>query len=278
VDLSPIEKSVSAEATADPAIAMMAPELEKIKKLGAAALVECTPVGVGRRADIVKAVSQAAAFPVLVPTGIYREPWVPAWAHSASMEYLRDWMLSELTGEIIGAGVQAGWIKLSAGDDGLTPVETKIFRAAVQAARQTNAVIGSHTIRGRVVKNQLDLLETAGHSPERFIWIHTQAEPDAFLHLEIARRGAWIEFDGIGYEDDAAYIERILRVLDAGLGHQMMLSHDRGWYDPSKPGGGEARPFDYIPLIFLPKLRAAGVDEQTIIQLTQINPFKAFAR
>ena len=58
-------------------------------------------------------------------------------------------MLGELQGEIEGSGVQAGWIKLSAGDDGLTACETKILRAAAAAGAATNAVIGSHTIRGR---------------------------------------------------------------------------------------------------------------------------------
>src|SRR6478672_9983408 len=30
--------------------------------------------------DIEAAVSAATRFPLVVPTGIYREPWVPAWA------------------------------------------------------------------------------------------------------------------------------------------------------------------------------------------------------
>ena len=51
---------------------------------GVTVLVECTPEGVGRRIDIDKAVSEATGLPVVVPTGIYREPWVPAWAQAAS--------------------------------------------------------------------------------------------------------------------------------------------------------------------------------------------------
>jgi phosphotriesterase-related protein len=243
------------------------------------ALVECTPVGVGRRADIVRAVSLAAAFPVVVPTGIYREPWVPAWAQAASEEALRDWLLSELTGQIEESGVQAAWIKLSAGDDGITPCEAKILRAAAAAGRQTNAVIGSHTIRGRVVVDQLDILEAAGYTPGRFIWIHTQAEPDFALHLELGRRGCWLEYDAIGSDafPDEWFIDHIRRLLDAGLGGQLLLSHDRGWYDPSQPAA-RPLPFTYLSEVFLPKLAAAGVDAATISQLTVDNPFNAFAR
>jgi phosphotriesterase-related protein len=190
-------------------------------------------------------------------------------------------MLGELQGEIEASGVQAGWIKLSAGDDGLTASETKILRAAAAAGRETNAVIGSHTIRGRVARDQLDIIEAMGYDAERFIWIHTQAEPDFEIHLEMARRGAWLEYDTIGnidIEDDEYYIERIQRLLDAGLGGKLLLSHDRGWYDPALPGGGVPKPYTYIADKFLPKLRAGGVDEGTIHQLTHANPFRAFAR
>ncbi len=269
-------------AQADPAdvIKLMAPELEKARAAGVTAIGECSAVGVGRRADILRAVSEATNFPLLAPTGIYREPWVPDWAHAASEDKLREWMVGELTGEIEESGVQAGWIKLSAGDDGLTACETKILRAAVAASAATNAVIGSHTIQGRVVRDQLDVVEDLGHTPERFIWIHAQAEPDFALNLEMGRRGAWISYDGIGGEDsdDDFYVERIRRALDAGLGERLMLSHDRGWYDPAQSGGGTPRPFTYISERFLPRLRAAGVDDETICQLTRDNPFRAFAR
>ncbi len=258
---------------------LMGPEIAKIQALGVTALVECSAVGVGRRADILRAVSEATGFPIVVPTGIYREPWVPAWAHAASEDVLALWMQRELEGEIERTGVQAGWIKLSAGDDGITPCEAKILRAATRASLATGAIMGSHTIRGRVVADQLDIIERMGQSPQRFIWIHAQNEEDFAINLEMARRGAWIEYDGIGGgKSDEFYVERVVRMLDAGFGDQVMLSMDRGWYDPAQPGGGTPRPFTYLSEVFLPKLAAAGVDDATIRKLTCDNPFRAFAR
>jgi phosphotriesterase-related protein len=281
VDLRPWDTPGFAQAEVEDVIRLMAPEMKRAQAAGVTAIVECSTVGVGRRADIDRAVSEATNLPLVIPTGIYREPWVPDWAHTASQAELADWMLGELQGEIEASGVQAGWIKLSAGDDGLTACETKILRAAATAGRKTNAVIGSHTIRGRVVREQLDILEATGYDAGRFIWIHTQAEPDFELHLEMARRGAWLEYDAIGnsdWENDAYYLQHIQRLLDAGLGGQLLLSHDRGWYDPALPGGGVPKPFTYLADQFLPKLRAVGVDEETIQQLTHVNPFRAFAR
>jgi phosphotriesterase-related protein len=277
VDLRTWDTPGYAQAEADAVIQLMRPEIEKAQEAGISLIVECSTIGVGRRADIDLAVSLATRLPIVIPTGIYREPWIPDWAHTASEAKLTKWMLSELQDEIDTSGVQAGWIKLSAGDDGLTACETKILRAAAIAGRETNAVIGSHTIRGCVVRDQLKIIEEMGYLAEHFIWIHTQAEPDFELHLEMARRGAWLEYDAIG-NDDEHDLQNILRILEAGFGHQLLLSQDRGWYTPALPGGGVPQPFTYLPELFLPKLRAAGVDEGMIYQLIHTNPFRAFAR
>lgn len=280
VDLRTWDKPGYGQAEAADVIRLMAPEIRKIQALGVMALVECSTGGVGRRADIDRAVSEATGFPIVVPTGIYREPWVPDWAHQQSEEALYEWMLTELQNEIEDSGVKAGWIKLSAGDDGITTTEAKILRAAARAAQQVNAVIGSHTIRGRVVRDQLDIIESVGYTPQRFIWIHTQAEPDFSLHLEMARRGCWIEYDAIGSDhfDDDWHVDHIQRVLDAGFGKQLLLSHDRGWYDPAQPGGGVPNPYTVLSERLLPRLRASGIDDATLKKLTQDNPFRAFAR
>jgi len=281
VDLRTWDTPGYAKADTEEVIQLMAPELKKAQSAGVTAIVECSMVGVGRRADIDRAISEATHLPLIIPTGVYREPWIPDWVHAASEVELTDWMLGELQSEIEHSGVQAGWIKLSAGDDGLTTCESKVLRAAATAGRKTNAVIGSHTIRGRVVREQLDIIEAMRYDVERFIWIHTQAEPDFELHLEMARRGVWLEYDAIGNiesESDEYYLQRIQRLLDAGLGGKLLLSHDRGWYDPALPGGGVPKPYTYLSEQFLPKLRANGVDERTIHQLTHINPFQAFAR
>ena len=279
VDLRTWDQPGYAEADTTSVIAVMAPEVNRAKAAGVSAIVECSTVGVGRRADIDRAVSEATGLPLVVPTGIYREPWVPDWARDAAEDELHEWMLRELTDEIAGTGVPAGWIKLGAGDDGLTSVEAKILRAAARAAKATGCVIGSHTVRGSVVRDQLDIVERMGLPPDRFIWIHTQAEAEVEIHIELGRRGSWIEYDAIGSPefDDQFFIERIERLLEAGLGGRLLLSQDRGSYDPAVPGGGTPRPYTYLTERFLPRLQAAGVGEAEIIRLTHRNPFDAFA-
>jgi len=278
VDLRTWDQPGYGEAEAADVVRLMGPEVDAAKAAGVTAIVEPSTGGVGRRADILLAVSRATGFPLVAPTGMYREPWLMPWVREASEEELRDWMIGELTGEIEGSGVQAGWIKIGASDDALTDAEAKVARAAAGASVATGAAIGSHTVRGAVARAQVDLIEAAGGSPERFVWVHAHQEPDIAIHHELGRRGVWLEYDGIGDPDsDGRFIDLIRRGLDAGLGERFLLSHDRGWYDPAKPDGGTPRPFTYLSERFLPALAAAGVDDATIDGLTRRNPFAAFA-
>jgi phosphotriesterase-related protein len=266
---------------ADPAdvIRLMGPEIEAVRAAGVTAIVEPGPVGVGRRVDILLAVSRATGFPLAVPTGVYREPWLPPWVREATEDALRDWMIGELTDGAEETGVQAAWIKVGATDDGITDQEAKVLRAAAAASIATGATIGSHTVRGHVARSQLDLIEGEGASADRFVWIHAHQEPDLAIHNELGRRGAWIEYDGIGDpKDDVRFIDLVRFGLDAGLRDRLLLSQDRGWYDPAQAGGGTPKPFTYLPDRFLPKLADAGVDDATIERLMRHNPFAAFAR
>ncbi|MFB6173214.1 MAG: phosphotriesterase [Halobacteriales archaeon] len=282
VDLGPIAAANWRDANPADVVAVMAPEVERARDAGVTALVEATPEGVGRRVDVDLAVSEAADFPVVVPTGIYQEPSIPEWAREATEDELTEWLVADLEEGVGDTGVRATWIKVSTDDDdptGLSPDEAKILRAAARAGAQTGAVIGSHTLHGEVVHEQLDAIEDAGYAADRFIWIHAQADDERF-HREVAERGAYVEYDWIGGDDqaDADYVDRVQMLLEAGHTDRILLSQDRGWYDPSEPDGGEQKPYTYLPETFLPKLREAGVDGATIEQITHDNPFEAYAR
>lgn len=278
VDLRTPDQPGYAEADPADVVRLMGPQIAAIKARGVTALVECSTGGVGLRVDIDLAVSRATGLPIVVATGNYREPWIPEWVRGASEAELEAWMRRELTVGVGDTGVRAAWIKLSAGDDGITPLEARILRAAARASAATGAVIGSHTIRGRVVMDQLDIIEAEGGRADRFISIHTQEEKDFGLNVAVAARGAFIEYDHVGRAPDEEVAGLILRALDAGLAGQLLISHDLGWYDPARPGGGVPRPYTHLSDVMLPLLAARGVPEATLRQLTVDNPFMAFAR
>lgn len=267
-------------ARADPAefAALAEPLLAGAAAAGVSAVVECTPPGLGRRVDLIADVSRRTGVPVAVATGVYREPWVPDWVYEATDAELEAWIHRELTEGVDGTGIRAGFVKISAAEDGIRPVEERVVRAAARAAARTGALVGSHTTDGRVVLGQIDLAVAEGLAPDRFLSIHTQTIADAALRREIVDRGAWIEFDDVGQGDDARTLELVLGSLEAGQGERLLVSHDAGWFDPALPGGGTPRPFTELTARFLPALRAAGVGQDVVEDLCVRNPFRAFAR
>ena len=73
VDLRTWDTPGYAQAEVEEVVQLMVPEIKRAQKAGVTAIVECSTVGVGRRADIDRAVSEAADLPLVIPTGIYRD-------------------------------------------------------------------------------------------------------------------------------------------------------------------------------------------------------------
>ena len=255
------------------------PYVERAQRRGLTALVDATSIGGARRIDILQALSQAVDLPIIVATGIFKDPPMREWTQQMGRDGLTEWMLAELRAGIEDTNVCAGWIKLSVSDDGVTDYQRTLLEAAALASRETNATIGSHTTSGELALAQLDIIEKAGGDARRFIWVHTQTEPDFSYHLKVARRGAWLEYDNIGVSpDDETYVDWIIDMIEAGFEEQILLSHDCGGYDPGAENGGAIAGYTYLVERFLPCLRARGVNGETIDRLIRVNPFAAYAR
>jgi phosphotriesterase-related protein len=94
------------------------------------------------------------------------------------------------------------------------------------------------------------------------VWVHAQSESDTALHLEAARLGAWVQFDGIAPGAVDRHVALVEGLRKAGLLHRVLVSHDAGWYHVGEPGGGNYR--GYLTLFdqFLPALKKAGFGER----------------
>jgi phosphotriesterase-related protein len=197
---------------------------------------------------------------------------------------LDDQTLGRASDALNETPVRAGVIKLAASNEGLQPVEAKALQAAVIAAQSTGAAIVSHCPSGEAFQQQLDVLERAGGDPSRFVQVHAHAEPRFDLHRRALERGAWLEYDAIGGQDDVRFIDLIKQILDAGKERQLLLSQDVVGWRAAVPGGGNVdergapkRRYAYVVTAFLPRLRAAGVSEATIRLLTVENPRRLLA-
>ncbi len=267
-------------AQADPSnvVRRLRPHVEEIRAQGITALVECSTVGVGRNVHVLRAVAEELGLGVVAPTGAYRDAFIPGELRSLSQEELRARMVAELTQGIERTRVRAGFIKLAASDEGLTELEERLLRAAARAARQTGAAIASHTTVGRTALRQANILQEEGLDLSRFVWVHAHCEPDLELHLELGRRGAYLEYDAIGSPDpgDAYFAGLVRHAWTAGLGDRVLLSQDAGWYQPGEPEA-PIRGYGHLVDAFLPALRREGFDGAAIHAMVVENPRRAFA-
>ena len=97
------------------------------------------------------------------------------------------------------------------------------------------------------------------------------------MHLDAARQGAWVEFDGVGPDSIVPHVQLVLALRNEGLLGRVLISHDAGWYQVGEPGGGKFRSFETLFTQFLPALLTAGLSAAEVQQLIRNNPREAFA-
>jgi phosphotriesterase-related protein len=288
-DLRPRRGRVPVPVQTAAALAANRPLLAEARSAGLTALVECTPPGIGRRTAFYARLARESGIAVVAATGFYKEPLLLSIAYDWPVERIADWLAAEIVEGTRGESglgdidrdpatdepIRAGFIKLATSDAGLQEIEAKTLRAAVGAARKTGACIASHSPNAAASLASLDILEAAGGDPTRFIAVHTSSEPDFGRHLELARRGAVVEYDAVGDRPDDYMLALTLRLLEAGFGDRLLLSQDVCGHIVERPPS--VRRFAYLLTDFLPKLRAAGVSDEQIRTILVETPRRVLA-
>jgi len=224
--------------------------------------------------------SKATGVKFLTNTGYYggrRGKFLPADAFRESADELAKRWTAEWKEGIEGTGIRPGFIKTGVDTGELTAVNRKLIKAAASCHLETGLTIAGHTGDGRAALQQVDMLMRAGVSPAAWIWVHAQNERNQELHLQAARAGAWVEFDGVGPTAIDRHVELVKTMRSAGLLDHVLLSHDAGWYSVGEPRGGTVRGFHTLFTEFLTALKTAGLSENAIEQLIVKNPANAFA-
>jgi len=264
----------------DEVVRIVLPRLRRLRDLGCRTFVDATPMNVGRDVALLRRLSEESGLHLLTATGNYaarENAFLPPHVFSLDAESLAARWIREWTDGIDGTGIRPGFIKLGFNGRALSEVERKLIHAAALAHRATGLTIGAHTGPVVAALEQLDILERAGVHPSAWIWIHAQGEPDSARHIAAARRGAWIEFDGIDPTSLERHVEFVTRLRDAGLLDRVLISQDAGWYAAGQPNGHMTRSYEVLFAAFLPALRARGFSAAEVDTLMVRNPARAFA-
>jgi phosphotriesterase-related protein len=117
--------------------------------------------------------------------------------------------------------------------------------------------VAVHTEVGTAAHDVLDLLEREGVPPDRVMLAHLDRNVDAGLHVELARRGAYLGYDTVGrtkYHGDATVLRLVADVAAAGHAEQVLLGTDVGRRSMLRAYGGGPG-MDVLGRVFLPRLR-----------------------
>lgn len=239
-------------------------------------VIELTCRGMGRDPRALARIAAESGVAVVAATGWYYEPFHPREIADATVGQLTDTLVREITDGIGDTGVTPGVLgEIGSHGDRPSEPETRALLASAHAAVATGLSLATHAQLGHGGLAQLDLLTGAGLAPHRISVGHQDLLDDPAVHRALAASGAYVAFDTVGksaYQSDDTRLRLLLALLEAGHADRVLLSCDisRHGYLTSEGGQG----YGHLFRSFLPKARAAGVDDDLVDLMTRRNPLR----
>jgi phosphotriesterase-related protein len=255
------------------------PYLLEVKALGVQTIIDCTPAFLGRDVALLRLLAEQSGLQILTNTGFYgavNYKYLPSWAFTETAEQLSDRWTDEAKNGIEGINIMPGFIKISVNGGSLSDIERKLIRAAAITHLETGLTICSHTGPAIAAFEQLEELKKMSVAPSAFVWVHAQNELKKQTYTQAAKMGTWVSLDGIGWGDWDNYARWLVTLKANGCLGRVLISHDAGWFDPAKPGGGDFKGFTAIHEKLIPLLMQNGFQKRDIRQLLVKNPAEAF--
>jgi predicted metal-dependent phosphotriesterase family hydrolase len=264
---------------------LILPELARFRELGGTCLADLTLQSIGRDPARLQRLAEASGLHLVMGCGWYREAYYPAEAliDRRSVAELADELIREFEEGAEGTGIRPGVIgEIGTDKPWISAQEERVFRAVARASRATGMAVITHAVMSPVGLEQLRVMEDAGVDPGRVVVGHADSFPDPAHYERIFERGASIEFDFLGMSftpqerlGEARLIPLLLELLARGHADRLLLSQDV--CHNSQLRYYEGNGYTYLQETFLPRLRAAGVGEAEIDQLTVENPRRILA-
>jgi 5-phospho-D-xylono-1,4-lactonase len=247
-------------------------EAATLRAAGGRALVDWTPIGLGRDLDGLRAVAEATDLHVVAATGLHGEP------HYSGDDPLRTETEDALADRFTTDLGRCGIVKVAASYHRITPFEARAFAAAAAAHVRTGAPVCVHTEHGTMGLAIVERLQALGVPPPSVVLAHVDRNPDPGEHSETAVTGAWLQLDGAGrtkYWPDSTILALIADLAERGHADRLLLGGDTGRRSMMRAYGGGPG-LDYVFARFKPRLeRELGRELSEQIFVT--NPARAFA-
>ncbi len=250
-------------------------ELKVLSKRGVGNIVDVTLEGMGQDLEALQLIEARTGIRIIHATGYYKEPFLPSLVKTMTVSELASKMCQDLTGpnpaNVIG---EIGTSHMMVTDD-----EQKVFDAAILAYKQKPVLITTHTTLGTMGLWQATYLTTHGVLPEHIIIGHQDLNPSSDEVQAILDLGVTIGIDTIGkegYKTDDERAKLIQCLEKENKLNQVVLSLDITRKSQLETNGGIG--YAYLFDVFIPKLKAIGVTDESIHQMLVTNPCRLFGQ
>lgn len=238
---------------------------------GFEAMVDATPLGLGRRPAAVRRVAEVTGVQVVLTTGLHRrehyrdeDPLLGLETEDLAAAFVAD--LTEGAAEP-GAprdpSVRAGVLKAGAGYWRIDGHTARTIEAVGRAHAATGAPVMVHLEHGTAAFEILEALSAVGVRPDRVALAHIDRNPDPVLHAELAAAGAYLGYDGPARareHTDAVVLACLRATAAAGGGDRILLGGDVARRTRYAAYGGIPG-LRYLGDRFVPRLRREGGDD-----------------
>ena len=257
---------------------LMIDEVNATAQEGVSCIVSGGTRDLGQNFQSIRTLAQRTNMHIVVASGLWTQPRYPPDITNKTEDQIADDFLRDSREERWGAIGEIG--------SSLTmhPDERKVLRASCQVHLRTGLPLFTHTPHEGCpdcALEQLDIIESMGVDPRLVCIGHLAGitdDPGAELHKTLAERGAFLGFDTVGHQSgqgDAEKVKMIVSVIDAGYEDHVLLSADFASEQELKANGGAG--YSSVVAVFVPKLRYAGVNEETISKILIDNPRRFLA-
>jgi phosphotriesterase-related protein len=259
---------------------LMVKEIQKLKTLGAQAVIEVTANDMGRDVVKLKELSEVTGLHIIASTGFYLAPYHSKWVQESTIDDLKTLFKKELIEGIEGTGIKAGIIgEVATSKDKIWPTEEKVLRAAARASKEVGVAVSTHCDMGTMAKEQINLMLGEGMEADKLILGHVDLVSDTLYHKQILEKGVNVAFDTIGktrYLKDEERADHLVSLIEAGYEDHLLLSQDvsRKSYLCSCGGRGYTSVLGY----FIDLLRERGISKLQVDKLLIHNPARILDR
>lgn len=221
-------------------------EAVSLRESGFAAMVDATPIGLGRRPEALARVSAAAGLTVVGTTGAHREPQygVDHWLVGLTEAELTERFVNDVVEGMptvdgpkpgppaqgpTGDRVRAGMVKAGVGYWSIGAFEHRVLAAVAATWHQTGAAVMVHLEHGSAAFEVLAELAGHGVPAEAVALAHVDRNPDPGLHAELAAAGAYLGYDGWARSQrwpDSLLLGCLLAAARQGAAERLLVGGD----------------------------------------------------